>query len=188
LEFNSFIGASYLQDLSVCDELIDYFETHPEHIVVGRAGKLVDERYKKSKDLSFSRVDSKSAEKYYALLDNSINLYKKKYEYADVGVCHWGITESPNIQRYEPGEGFYGWHNERGSSINPVCYRHLVFMTYLNDVTDGGETEFFYQQVKIQPKKGLTLIWPADWTHTHRGITSLSQTKYIVTGWYSLFT
>jgi len=58
-------------------------------------------------------------------------------------------------------------------------------MTYLNDVDDAGQTEFFYQQVKIKPIKGLTLFWPADWTHTHRGVTSLTQTKYITTGWYS---
>ena len=57
-------------------------------------------------------------------------------------------------------------------------------MTYLNDVTDGGETEFMYQKLKIKPKKGLTLIWPADWTHTHRGIPSMTQVKYIATGWY----
>jgi hypothetical protein len=56
-------------------------------------------------------------------------------------------------------------------------------MTYLNDLTDGGETEFHYQQVKVKPEKGLTLIWPADWTHTHRGIPSETQEKYIVTGW-----
>ena len=58
-------------------------------------------------------------------------------------------------------------------------------MTYLNDVTDGGETEFFHQNLKITPEKGLTLIWGADWTFTHRGIPSPSQEKYIATGWFS---
>jgi hypothetical protein len=58
-------------------------------------------------------------------------------------------------------------------------------MTYLNDVDDGGETFFYYQDLKIKPKKGLTLIWPVDWTHTHCGIVSPTQTKYIVTGWIS---
>ena len=58
-------------------------------------------------------------------------------------------------------------------------------MTYLNDVTDGGETDFFYQRIKIPPKKGLTVIWPADWTYTHRGIPSKTQDKFIVTGWFN---
>jgi hypothetical protein len=58
-------------------------------------------------------------------------------------------------------------------------------MTYLNDVNDDGETEFYYQNLKIKPQKGKTVIWPADWTHTHRGITSPTQEKYIITGWFN---
>ena len=57
-------------------------------------------------------------------------------------------------------------------------------MTYLNDVIDRGETEFFHQKIKVKPKKGLTLIWPVDWTFYHRGIPSPTQEKYIITGWY----
>ena len=36
---------------------------------------------------------------------------------------------------------------------------------------------------KYKPKKGLTLIWPAIWTHTHKGVVSKKHTKYIITGW-----
>jgi hypothetical protein len=41
-------------------------------------------------------------------------------------------------------------------------------MTYLNAVEDGGGTEFFHQNLVVQPRKGLTLVWPADWTFMHR--------------------
>ena len=58
-------------------------------------------------------------------------------------------------------------------------------MTYLNDVENEGETEFYHQKIKVKPQKGLTLIWPADWTHTHRGIASKIDEKYIITGWFS---
>jgi len=58
-------------------------------------------------------------------------------------------------------------------------------MTYLNNVKDSGETEWFYQNLKIKPEAGLTVIWPTDWTFTHRGIPSKTEIKYIVTGWYS---
>ena len=94
----------------------------------------------------------------------------------------WGITENFNLQKYNPGQGFHVWHCERAQTNSD---RMLVFMTYLNDVADGGETEFFYQKYKIQPKKGLTLLWPTDWTYTHRGCVSMSQEKYIATGWFS---
>jgi hypothetical protein len=58
-------------------------------------------------------------------------------------------------------------------------------MTYLNDVYNGGETEFYHQQLKVKPQKGLTLIWPADWTYTHRGIVAPDEEKIIVTGWWN---
>ncbi len=187
LEFNLFVGASFLKDLTVCDEIIDYFETHPEVVVPGQVGRGVIETVKKSKDLPFVIVDPDLRKKYFTQLDDCIEQYKNQYEHADKGVSAWGLREMPNVQKYEPGDGFYGWHSERDSWLTPICHRHLVFMTYLNDVTDGGQTEFLYQQLSVQPKKGLTLIWPADWTHTHRGVTSPTQTKYIITGWYSLF-
>ena len=58
-------------------------------------------------------------------------------------------------------------------------------MTYLNDVKDGGETEFHYQKIKTKAEKGLTIIFGSDWNFFHRGITSKTETKYIATGWYS---
>ena len=86
-----------------------------------------------------------------------------------------------NIQYYKKGGGYKVFHCER--SYPSTSKRVLVFMTYLNDVKDGG-TEFKYQKVITPAKKGLTLIWPTDWTHTHRGQISLLGNKYIVTGWF----
>jgi hypothetical protein len=62
------------------------------------------------------------------------------------------------------------WHNERANGGEELK-RILVFMTYLNDVDDGG-TEFKNQNIICPAKKGLTIIWPTDWTHTHRGQVS----------------
>ena len=57
-------------------------------------------------------------------------------------------------------------------------------MTYLNDVKQGGETEWYYQKLKVRPEKGLTVIWSADWTFTHKGHTTIDEDKYIITGWF----
>ena len=92
------------------------------------------------------------------------------------------IQEGFNIQHYGPGQGYKQWHNERGEY--QTHQRALVFMTYLNDVPDGGGTEFvYYPELKIKAKKGLSLLWPTDFTHTHRGIVSQHE-KYIITGWF----
>ena len=88
-----------------------------------------------------------------------------------------------NMQKYEPNEGFFGWHCERAGKKHSD--RLLVWMIYLNDLTDRGETEFFYQQHFETPERGKLLIWPSDWTHLHRGVPSQTQTKYILTGWFT---
>jgi hypothetical protein len=50
-------------------------------------------------------------------------------------------------------------------------------------VQEGGETEFLYQHMRVKPEQGTLVIWPAAFTHTHRGNPPLSNEKYIVTGW-----
>lgn len=63
--------------------------------------------------------------------------------------------------------------------------RELTWMIYLNDMPDGdGETEFLYQRRRIKPTAGTVVIWPAGYTHVHKGNTVFSQDKYILTGWY----
>ncbi len=91
--------------------------------------------------------------------------------------------EGYNIQRYLPGEGFYNWHCEN-SGYTSGGDRVLAFMVYLNDLTDGGGTSFRIQNHTEKPEAGKMLIWPAGWTHVHKGEVSETQTKYIVTGWY----
>ena len=44
-----------------------------------------------------------------------------------------------------------------------------------------------YQQRKFTPEKGTVLIWPASYTHPHRGNPPISD-KYIATGWYQVDT
>ena len=91
--------------------------------------------------------------------------------------------EHYNLQHYKPGEGFYLWHKEN-NGFGKSVFRHLVYMTYLTD-TPGGGTEFQEQNLTVPCKKGVTLIWPAGWTHTHRGQISDVHEKTIVTGWLS---
>ena len=87
------------------------------------------------------------------------------------------------IQKYELGGHNKGWHTER-DSLN-LSQRVFAWMTYLNDVNETGETEFLHFGLKFKPKKGQTLIWPANWTHAHRGNIVEKKEKYILTGWLS---
>lgn len=186
---NNFIMGWYPEDTSFCDELIEYYH-RPETIkiegIIGSVSTegIVNKNIKDSTDASF-RPDMMGVFKYSKILKTCADLYYEKYPYSS-GVGY-GLTQGFNIQRYLPKGGFKQWHSERNSADYPDVSRHLVWMTFLNDVTDGGGTQFFYQGLTIKAEKGLTLIWPADWTFTHRGEVSNTQEKYIITGWYNLF-
>ena len=86
------------------------------------------------------------------------------------------------LQKTEPMEGYHAFHSENAAWLNRQ--RVLAWMIYLNDVEEGGETEFLYQKLRIKPKKNTLLIWPGSFTHLHRGNPPMS-TKYILTGWFS---
>jgi hypothetical protein len=180
---NNFIAGWYINK-TVCDNLINYFENSNSKISGLVGNKQINKSIKDSTDLSVNIFEDNIIIKNYLLeLINVINEYKKLYVYSDIIHDNWGITENLNIQRYYPNQGFHQYHTEK-SNINSSL-RHLSFMTYLNDIKDAGETEFFYQKIKVKPEKGLTLIWGTDWTFTHRGVPSKTETKYIATGWYS---
>jgi len=88
------------------------------------------------------------------------------------------------IQKTAIGGGYHIWHCEDCS--REQCGRILVWMLYLNDVEEGGETEFLYLPMRVKPKKGRVVIWPAGFTHTHRGNPPISNEKYVVTGWVEM--
>ncbi|WJG09677.1 2OG-Fe(II) oxygenase [Aliiglaciecola sp. LCG003] len=91
-----------------------------------------------------------------------------------------------NAQKYNAQQGGYPyWHSEvyPQAGHNDALHRMLLFMFYLNDVEEGGETDFYYQDRAIQPKAGSMVIAPAYFTHTHRGNVPVSNDKYILTSW-----
>ncbi|QYF93393.1 2OG-Fe(II) oxygenase [Massilia sp. PAMC28688] len=91
-----------------------------------------------------------------------------------------------NVQKYlQSSGGYHHWHSEIYPQ-NPSCeslHRALLFQFYLNDVAEGGETEFFYQKRKIEARQGRLIIAPAGFTHTHKGHIARSGDKYIATSW-----
>lgn len=91
------------------------------------------------------------------------------------------VIYSMRLQRTAPGEGYHTWHHERTNK--EMMTRMATFILYLNDVSDGGETEFLHFPLRIKPKQGTLIIWPATYTHTHRGNPPLAGEKFILTGW-----
>lgn len=181
----NFIGSWAINRDSLCDSLIDYFETHQERHIKGLTQNGLESSIKKSTDLCID--------------PNEINLpgneiFKDYFE--NLFECHkdyllqWpflsGFGDNLeigrfNLQRYISGEHFQKLHTERFSLGS--LHRVLAWMTYLNDVDEGGETYFSNYDIEVKPRKGLTLIWPAEWTHAHKGGVIKTGSKYIITGW-----
>ena len=89
------------------------------------------------------------------------------------------------IQKTLPTEGYHVWHLEHQKGFNNEA-RAFVFSVYLNDVEEGGETEFLHFSKRVKPKTGRIVIWPAAFPYVHRGNSPLSGEKYILTSWLML--
>ena len=88
------------------------------------------------------------------------------------------------VHKVKEKQGFHVWHYENGSF--ETRDRFLAYMTYLQAPLEGGETEFLHQSKRIDPVVGRTLIWPAGFTHKHRGNPPLKGEKMYITGWLNM--
>lgn len=117
------------------------------------------------------------------ILDEYIRDYIDKYPSLAMVQLYSNNVKS---QRTPPKGGFHAWHSEENADFTSAsACRRVVWMVYLNDLEEGeGTTEFLEQGITVQPKKGTLVLFPAGWTHTHRGNPPYSKNKYIITGWY----
>ena len=184
---SDFIWGDYIEE-SVVKGLYHFW--HHQNILARHEGmvytdgdKYVDKDYKESLDLHVPvSLHLPEIHNYLMSLQKVLNKYLERFPFAELS--RFEIVEPLSLQHYPIGGGFKEWHTERANSSPGNVYRHLVFMTYLNDVPDGG-TEWFHQDKYVPAKRGYTVIWPSDWTHFHRGVVSNTSEKFIITGWFS---
>ena len=97
----------------------------------------------------------------------------------------WVIRDNYNLQKYSPGGGYHILHCENYNTGNHRT-NILAWMYYLNTVREGGGTYFSNYDLTVNAEEGRLVIWPAYWTHFHKGIVSKTYDKYIGTGWFCL--
>jgi len=181
----NFIGSWVIEPLSLCDELITYFESNIAKQQIGATGGGRNLSVKDRMDISIApdQLDLPGNE-VFKLYINSLFACYKDY------LVQWPFLAeiaqnlemgSFNLGRYQRGQHFQKMHTERADLGS--LHRLLAWMTYLNDVDEGGETCFSHYGLNIKPRKGLTIIWPAEWTHAHKGNVLLGESKYMITGW-----
>jgi len=105
--------------------------------------------------------------------------YQEKYSVLETYASF--TNYSTKVQKTIPGGGYHLWHTENADPN--VCRRVLAYILYLNDVEEGGETEFLYLKTRIKAEAGTLIFFPSGLMHAHRGNPPLKEDKYIVTGW-----
>ena len=177
----NFIGSWIIDPLSICDELINYFESNRSKQTSGVVAGGKDAVSKNSIDIKITpdeieKPGNEPFKRYFNNLFSCFQNYTEEWPFLTEFATNLQIGEF-NLQRYQSGQHFQKVHTERMGLSS--LHRIFAWMTYLNDVdvADGGATVFSHYGLEIQPKKGLTLIWPAEWTHAHKGSLLNSNSK-----------
>jgi hypothetical protein len=168
-----------------CKEVIKKFDKDTRQRQ-GCTSSGVDTTIKDSMDMNISKYDNwkKEDKVFFDSLGKHIGKFQKLIK-CQKFIKYFHFSDSGyQVQRTPPHSNGYIWHHDGMVRYNDGVLeeRYLTFIWYLNDVTDDGYTEF-YNGVKIQPKAGSIVLFPATWYHYHRGYPTKSQEKYLCTGW-----
>ena len=181
MDSETFIAVYDCLEKSQCDLIIERFEYALKRTVTLPISDNSIDR----KDIAlFSHAVPQVEDIIVQAMNDSLSRYREQYHCLDS--LREISSDEIKLQKTEPRGGFHKWHCE--ASRVETAKRVLAWTLYLNDIPKGeGETEFLHQGVRIEPKAGNIGIWPAAFTHTHRGNPVHSCNKYIATGWFSLY-
>tara|TARA_R100001443_G_scaffold99346_1_gene106470 strand:- start:708 stop:1289 length:582 start_codon:yes stop_codon:yes gene_type:complete len=173
-------GAFSQQD---CDEIINYIEYLEENNLLYYDKESLHRQDNKTVSINngfgldiptTSRISRIILPKYKPCIDD----YVQRFSVLDSSKF---LVYDVKLKKVPSGGGFHSWHYENGSMIS--ASRMFVIQLYLNDGFEGGETEFLYQNLREEAVAGDVVIFPAGYTHVHRGNPPIGGTKYTVTSW-----
>lgn len=177
-----------------CDNIIEDFESRPDKLREGQSGAGVDTDVKNSLDLNLLN-EPDMREKYTKQIFQGFNQTVREFMFS---LPHQDIFEPFHfmfnnndtsydicqMQKYKKGEGHYNAFHFEADQLS-TTKRQFVFILYLNDVKEGGETELLYGGTKVKPEVGSILVHPAAFPFVHKGHMPISDDKYIITTWLS---
>lgn len=179
-----------------CKEIIDKYEKELYLKYQGVTAKGLDKNVKDTQDMMIPENDewSETNRTLSIELQRHVKLYIDRIEQGEnykeennFGVEYKHLSDKLlqenqfMIQKYDQKKGRYIYHEDGLTDKNKS--RVITYLWYLNDVVEGGETEFFGGSSRIVPETGKLLLFPAVWCYPHRGNIPVSSSKYIITGW-----
>jgi hypothetical protein len=172
----------------LCERMIAAFERDPRRkpslVVVGdqqvvhggRSGTAIQDPAKDSPEWQ------KLLDELAPAFESTAKAYAGKYRgFTQLATLDDVYCTRPNIERVDPGQQF-DWHADQSASTSG---RVVAGLLYLRTITQGGYTEFELQQRRIQPEAGKIALFPPFWTHLHRGVSPVSEVKYVVSFFWS---
>jgi hypothetical protein len=172
-------------DKNVCDDIITRFESNSS-----QQEQTVMEGHRSFTEINITKnIDDWND--IQNLLIGKMQEYVRKYITAfDIDESCWPqnfALEEFRIKRYLPNDkDEFKFHVDVGDYTS--AKRFLAFFWYLNDVVQGGETNFQKSpaariEYSVTPKAGRLLVFPPLWTHPHVGMKPISGPKYIIGGY-----
>lgn len=161
-------------DKNTCDNLIQKFDSTID--LVSRDSKW-EQDYKSFTEVNLTTHPNfkKEQKTFYNTSKELYNFYKKKCSIDFFPIEHG--FEDVRMKRYDNNDkDQFGWHTDVGDYAS--ARRYLVMFYYLNDVEEGGYTEF--PDGKVKPKQGRAVIFPPMWMYPHQGMKPISNPKYII--------
>lgn len=188
-QYDNFIGIyDGAFSIDFCDKVIDYFNWCQNNSKTYTRAN--DEIFKKDESCNLNPVTSEINFSFphiqHILPEFNKSFWDVCYKdytnnYSDLNNYQNHTIYTYKVQKTMPSGGYHVWHSEDGS--RQFSSRIGVYILYLNDVAEGGETEFLYMSKRVAPKKGRLVIFPPNYPWAHRGNPPLSGNKYIMTGW-----
>ena len=195
-EYREFVGI-YDESVPVelCNDFVNDYEKARKNRTFIDLSKINDLGFQDQTQKSIERKDEVAfiapvlssiypippVQEYFKFLSECFKSYRIRYGIEFRGIIYNDVFK---IHKVKKSEGYHKWHYEKD---NPQSIdRLMAYMTYLVAPEKGGETEFLHQSLRIDPVVGRTLIWPAGFTHMHRGLPPLDGEKMYITGWFNV--
>ena len=166
-------------DETACEILIDTYNKSPNHV-----------EQRNDTLMKFNEINIFESPKFESFRE--LFLFKAKRiaeSYRDYTKAFWPLDlayEAPRIKKYEPNDGYFNWHIDSASA--ETGKRLLVMFWYLNDVEEGGQTEFAIgdEIISNPAKRGSVVCFPPNFLYPHRGVTPTSGPKYVISSYVQL--
>jgi hypothetical protein len=164
-----------------CDYFINYIEELEKNTMIFQADEKshrIDHKFSNMSHNYDLSAWTWIGEHFFPAIKNCIDNYISTYSILSKGKF---LIYDVKAKKIPAGGGFHDWHYESSNLCS--ASRIFVVQLYLNEIEEGGETEFLYLNKRVQSKAGRLIIFPAGFTHTHRGNPPINQTKYILSSW-----